>query len=70
MTIQSRLLELEKKKIINGEGNISEAFWGQDVKSCSIKRSSASGSLKLIITVGGETVFESEMKETAEISYP
>ena len=61
---------VEKKKLIKGEGNISEAFWGQDVKSCSIKRSSASGSLKLIITVGGETLFESVMKETPEISYP
>ncbi|MGI9535335.1 MAG: hypothetical protein ACR2NW_10335 [Thermodesulfobacteriota bacterium] len=60
----------EMKKIIKGEGNISEAFWGQEVKSCKIRRLSDSGSLKLIISVGSETVFESEMKETPEITYP
>jgi len=60
----------EKRRKIKGEGNISEAFWGQEVKSCTVKRLSDSGSLKLIISVGGENVFESEMKETQEITYP
>ncbi|MGI9553847.1 MAG: hypothetical protein ACR2NC_02895, partial [Thermodesulfobacteriota bacterium] len=60
----------EKKKTVKGEGNVSDAFWGQEVKSCSIKRLSDSGSLKLVISVGGNTVFESEMKETPEITYP
>lgn len=60
----------EIKRIIKGKDNISEAFWGQEVKSCSIKRLTDSGSLKLIISVGGDTLFESEMKETSEITYP
>lgn len=61
---------VEKKKFIKGEGNLSEAFWGQGVSSCSIKRLSDSGSLKLIISVGGKTIFESEMEETPKITYP
>ena len=60
----------EKKKKIKGEGNISEAFWGQEVKSCTIKKLSDTGSMKLVISVGGETIFESEMSETAQIIYP
>jgi len=60
----------KKKKIIKGKGNMSEAFWGQEVESCNIKRLSDSGSLKLIISVGDKTVFESEMEETAQITYP
>ena len=60
----------EKVKAIKGEGNITEAFWGQDVKSCNIKRVSNSGSMKLNIFVDGQNVFSSEMKDTTEITYP
>ena len=53
-----------------GEGNITEAFWGQEVKSCNIKRVSDSGSMKLNISVDGENVFTSGMKDASEVTYP
>lgn len=60
----------EKIKAIKGEGNSSVAFWGQEVKSCDIKRLSDTGSMKLIINVDSKTVYESEMEEKARIIYP
>lgn len=60
----------EKVKAFKGEGNITEAFWGQEVKSCKVKRTSDSGSMKLNISVEGNNIFTSGMKDTAEIVYP
>ncbi len=60
----------EKIKIIKGEGSITEAFWGQEVKSCKIKRLSDSGAIKLNISIDGNNIFTSGMNETQEIIYP
>ena len=49
----------ETKKDIGGKGNISEAFWGDYVKSCTVQKTSDSGWIKLMITENNQTIFES-----------
>ena len=60
----------EKTKTVKGEGNITEAFWGQEVKSCNIKRLSDEGSMKLTVRVDDKVVYNSEMSDKPEITYP
>lgn len=51
----------EMTEDINGDkGNLSKSFWGDHVKSCTVKRTSAGGWFKLIITEDNKTIFESQ----------
>ncbi|MDR3457876.1 MAG: hypothetical protein P4N60_10555 [Verrucomicrobiae bacterium] len=42
------------------KGNLSKAFWGDYVKSCTVKKTSDQGWLKLKITEDNQTIFESQ----------
>lgn len=47
--------------IINGKGNKSEAFWGDYIKSCTVRKSADNRDwIKLVISEDGKNVFESE----------
>ena len=51
----------ETTEDISGDkGNISKAFWGEYVKSCSVKKTSDKGWFKLMITEDNQTIFESQ----------
>jgi len=50
--------------------NWSTGFWGDTVKSCTVKKISGDGSFQLLINENGKTVFDSDMVETNDsISY-
>jgi hypothetical protein len=50
-----------KEGISGTNGNRSKAFWGDYVKSCTIQKiSDDAGSIKLLISEDGKTVFESD----------
>jgi len=50
--------------------NWSTGFWGDRIKSCTVKRISGDGSFQLLINENGKTVFDSDMVETNDlISY-
>ena len=51
----------EIKEDIHGKGNLSEAFWGDYVKSCTVQKTSDSDeTIQLIISENGKKVFESK----------
>ncbi|MGZ4973889.1 MAG: hypothetical protein ACXWBP_05455 [Limisphaerales bacterium] len=41
-------------------GNASKAFWGDRIKSCTVRKTSADGQIRLMITESGKEVFRSE----------
>jgi len=50
--------------------NWGEAFWGDSIKSCMVKKISGAGSFKLLLNENGKTVFDSGMVKTNDsISY-
>ena len=58
----------EIKEDINGKGNISKAFWGDYVKSCTVQKTSDSdGTIQLIISENGKNVFESKEVDTKDL---
>ena len=45
---------------INGKGNRSEAFWGDYIKSCTVRKTADNQDwIKLVISEDGKTIFES-----------
>ena len=51
----------EMTEDISGDkGNISKAFWGDCVKSCTVKKTSTNGWFRLTITEDNQTVFRSQ----------
>jgi len=51
----------EMTEDISGDkGNVSKAFWGDAVTSCTVKKTSAGGWFRLIITEDNQTVFKSQ----------
>ena len=44
--------------------NLSQAFWGDSIKSCTVKKISGDGAFELLINENGKTVFDSDMVET------
>ncbi len=41
-------------------GNTSKAFWGDRIKSCTVRKTSADGQIRLMISEGGKEIFKSE----------
>jgi hypothetical protein len=57
----------EIKEDMSGKGNLSKAFWGDYVKSCTIQKTSDSQDwIKLIISEDGQDVFKSEKVSTKD----
>jgi hypothetical protein len=54
----------EIKEAISGKGNLSQAFWGDYVKSCAVKRTSDKGWIRLKILEDGKVVYSSAIEET------
>jgi hypothetical protein len=55
----------EVKEAISGKGNLSEAFWGDYLKSCTVQKDSDSQDwIQLIISEGGQEIFKSEKVAT------
>lgn len=53
----------KKTESFSGKGNISKPFFGQRIEGCTVRKTSDGGWIQLIITEGGERVFESEKME-------
>jgi hypothetical protein len=53
-----------KDDISSDQGNLSNAFSGDYIKSCKVQKNSNFGSIQLIISEGGKTIFESEKMKT------
>ena len=49
---------------LEGAGNVSRAFWGDDVSYVEVRKTSTHGWIQLIISKDGEVVFESEQIES------
>jgi hypothetical protein len=54
----------EKSDSFRCTNNLSKAFWGDSIKSCTVKKISGQGSFQLMINEDGQTVFDSDMVET------
>jgi hypothetical protein len=54
----------EIKDTINGQGNFSTAFWGDYVKSCTVRKASDKDWIRLKISENGKVVFMSDMEKT------
>jgi hypothetical protein len=50
---------VEVKDRFTGAGNISKAFKGQHVKGCAVQKTGGDGWIEVVISEGGEKVFES-----------
>jgi hypothetical protein len=53
-----------KDDISSDQGNLSNAFSGDFIKSCKVQKISDFGSIQLIISEDGKKVFESEEVKT------
>lgn len=54
-------------KEFNGKGNGSEAFWGDYIKSCTVRKNSdKAGSIRLVISEDGKQVYESKEVATKD----
>ncbi len=56
----------EIKKDIRNVGNISKSFWGDRIKSCTIRKTSPVGKIQLIIQEGDKEIFKSEWETTTK----
>ena len=60
----------EIKEAISGKGNLIQAFWGDYVKSCAVKKTSDKGWIRLKVLEDGKVVYVSAIEETQKtISY-
>ena len=55
------------RKELNGEGNLNKTFRGDSIKHCEVRKTSAGGSIQLIVSVDGKIVFESAEVESEEL---
>ena len=59
--------EMHIKENISGKGNLSKAFWGDYVQSCTVQKTSDSeATIQLIISENGKNVFESKEVESKD----
>jgi hypothetical protein len=51
----------EVKEAIDGKGNFNKSFWGEYIKSCTVRKtSSGDDPIRLMIMEDGKTIFQSE----------
>ncbi|WP_136524542.1 hypothetical protein [Geomonas ferrireducens] len=59
----------EIKEAIRDEfhiGNLSKSFWGDRIKSCTVRKTSPGGEIQLIIREDGKEIFKSEWETTTK----
>jgi hypothetical protein len=57
----------EIKEDMNGKGNLSQAFWGDYIKSCTVQKDSDSQDwIQLVISEDGQDIFKSEKVRTKD----
>jgi hypothetical protein len=45
-------------------GNVSKMFWGDRIKSCTVRKTSAGGKIRLVIAEDGKEIFKSDWETT------